>query len=289
MARLYPHLPGSDPLLIIRFVIRIKDKYNFLSMPPRYPIPWSTLFRLSSAMLRQRPLSFRAEALQSVQHIRPGEGAAQPFLVSGSEFIPSSGPCLLVANHYTRPGFHSWWLVLSISALIPFEVHWVVSAGWNFAGRQVARLTRVLFPRMAGVYGFTAMPPMPPDPAEVVPRATAIRRVLHYVRTASQPVVGLTPEGQDEEQGILQMPPPGSGRFMLQLAKYGLEVVPAGIYEAAGSLCVHFGPHFYLEPGSGMAADERDRQTSCQVMSAIAGLLPEGLRGEFGQETSRKR
>ncbi|HWQ84408.1 MAG TPA: hypothetical protein VN363_07570 [Anaerolineales bacterium] len=234
-------------------------------------------------MLRHRPLSFRAEALQSVQRIRPGDSAAQPFLVSGSEYIPPSGPCLLVANHYTRPGFKSWWLVLSISALVPFEVHWVVSAGWNFAGRQVARLTRVLFPRMARVYGFTAMPPMPPDPEEVIGRAIAIRQVLNYLRTAPQPVVGLMPEGEDEELGILKMPHPGTGRFMLLLAQSGLEVVPAGIYEAAGSLCVRFGPHIYLDTGSRLAAVERDRQASCQVMCAIAGLLPEGMRGAFGR------
>ena len=253
-------------------------------MYPRYPILWSTLFRLSAGMLRRSPLSFRAEARQAVQRIRPGDRAVQPFLVSGSEYIPKSGPCLLVANHYTRPGFHSWWLGLSISALVPMEVHWIVSAGWNFAGRQVSRATRVLFPRMADVYGFTAMPPMPPDPDEVAERAIAVRRVLRYVRSAPQPVVGLMPEGEDEKSGILQMPPPGSGRFMLQLAKLGLVVVPAGVVELAGSLCVRFGPHFTLNPASGLAADERDLQASRQVMGAIASLLPEGMRGEFGQE-----
>ncbi len=286
MLRLYPRLAGSNLRLIIRSVFHMQGKYNLLSMHPRYPILWPTLFRLSTAIVRHRPLSFRAEAQQAVQRIRPGDGAAQPFLVSGPEYIPQSGPCLLVANHYTRPGFQSWWLVLSISALIPFEVHWVVSAGWNFAGRQVARLTRVLFPRMADVYGFTAMPPMPPDTDELVERALAVRRILNYVRTAPQPVVGLMPEGEDEKLGSLQMPHPGTGRLMLALAKYGLEVVPAGIYESAGSLCVRFGPPFYLRPESGSSADEADRQASCQVMGAIASLLPEQLRGEFGQEIS---
>ncbi len=267
-------------------MIQMQGKYNLRSMYPRYPIPWSTLFRLSAAILRKRQLSFRAEALSAVQGLRPGDGAAQPLLVSGSEYIPQSGPCLLVANHYTRPGFRSWWLVMSISALLPCEVHWVVSAGWNFAGRQVARLTRLLFPRMADVYGFTTMPPMPPDPEEVVARAIAVRRILNYVRTTPQPVIGLMPEGEDEKLGSLQMPPPGAGRFMLLLASQGLVVVPAAIYESDGALCVHFGPHFPLDAGSELPAAERDRQASRQVMVAIASLLPEGLRGEFAQAAS---
>lgn len=252
-------------------------------MYPRYPLLWGTLLRLSVAVARRRTLSFQAEALSAVQGIRAGDGAAQPFQVSGPEFIPQSGPCLLVANHYTRAGFRSWWLALSLSAALPMEVHWVVSAGWNFAGRQVARLTRILFPRMAGVYGFTAMPPMPPDPREVAARASAVRQVLQYVRSAPQPVVGLMPEGQDEILGTLQMPPPGVGRFMLQLARQGLVLVPAAIYEAEGALCVCFGPHFYLEVSSELPAAERDLQASRQVMRAIACLLPEELRGEFGE------
>jgi len=252
-------------------------------MYPRYPMLLGTLLRLGAAMAHQRTLSIRAEALRAVRGIRAGAGAAQAFQVSGAEFIPRSGPCLLVANHYTRPGFRSWWLVLSLSAALPFEVHWVVSAGWNFAGRQVARLTRSLFPRMARVVGFTAMPPMPPDQREVEARASAVRQVLQYAQRTPQSVVGLLPEGQDEILGTLQMPPPGVGRFMLQLARQGLVVVPAGIYESDGALCVHFGPHFSLEVSSGLPAAERDLLASRQVMHAIASLLPEGLRGEFAQ------
>lgn len=255
-------------------------------MYPRYPMLWGTLSRLSVAMACQRSLSFRAEALRAVQGIRAADGAAQSFQVSGSEYIPPSGPCLLVANHYTRPGFRSWWLVISLTTALPVEVHWVVSAGWNFAGRQVARLTRFLFPRMARVYGFTTMPPMPPDPGEVAARASAVRQVLQVARSTPQPVVGLLPEGEDEQMGVLQMPPPGAGRFMLQLTRHGLVVVPAAIYEADGALCVRFGPHFYLDASSELPAAERDRLASRQVMNAIACLLPEGLRGEFAQQNS---
>jgi hypothetical protein len=94
------------------------------------------------------------------------------------------------------------------------------------------------------------------------------------------------PEGEDEKLGSLQMPPPGAGRFMLQLASQGLVVVPAAIYESDGALCVHFGPHFPLDASSELPAAERDRQAIRQVMVAIASLLPERLRGEFAQAAS---
>jgi hypothetical protein len=78
----------------------------------------------------------------------------------------------LTINHYARPGFHAWWLALALSAVVPTDVHWIMTAAWTysdgFRARTVTPLSRWLFGRIAQVYGFTSMPPMPPDPKDVV-------------------------------------------------------------------------------------------------------------------------
>jgi hypothetical protein len=135
--------------------------------------------------------------------------------------------------------------------------------------------------RLARVYGFTAMPPMPPDPADVAARAAAVRRVLAYARRAPRPVIGLAPEGRDYPGGVLGAPPPGAGRFILQLAAHGLEIAPVGVYEADGGLVVSFGPRFRLGAGEGLAAEARDLAASRPVMRAIAAQLPVYLRGDY--------
>lgn len=205
--------------------------------------------------------------------------------ILGQEHIPACGPCLLTVNHYARPGFGAWWIPLAISALVPVEVHWVTTGELTYPGKWYARLgqavSRWVLRRVARVYGFTTMPPMPPREKDVAGRARSVRGVLEFVRTRPEAVVGLAPEGMDLPGGVLSMPSQGAGRFISLLAKAGLSIVPVGCYEEAGALCLRFGPAYQLQVPARMEADARDRLAAETVMQAIADQLPGCLRGEF--------
>jgi hypothetical protein len=79
----------------------------------------------------------------------------------------------------------------------------------------------------------------------------------------------------------LTFPPSGAGRFMLQLAGKGLKVIPVGVWEQDGSLCVNFGSAYTSAVPVDIPADEKDREAAKTVMEKIALLLPSHLRGEF--------
>ncbi len=251
-------------------------------MQSTYPLPWSIAPGLAADLLQGRRRSLRADSLRSIAWLNPG------LQVLGEEFIPQGGPCLLTVNHYTRPGLPAWWLVLATCACVPVEIHWIMTSAWTYPdalrARLVTPLTRVIFRRIAHTYGYTSMPPMPPDPREVEARARAVRQVLEYTRQAQRPVIGLAPEGRDapkDKSGVLVEPPAGVGRFVLQLTHLGLPIAPVGVYEADGRLCIHFGPHYDLEISQGLKAGERDQAVSKVVMMRIATLLPVELHGGF--------
>ncbi len=224
--------------------------------------------------------SVRHDALPLVARFRP------PALVVGREFIPSGGPCLLLSNHYYRPGFDAWQRALAISATIPVEVHWIITSALTYPGKLqgaiMTPLSRWVLARVASVYGFFGMPPMPPDPRDAQARADGVRKVVSYVRRSPQAFIGLTPEGRDILECRLDWPPPGAGRFVLQLAKLGLRLVPVGVYEE-GCFRIRFGPAFELAVPPGLPRDDLDRCASRQVMEHLARLLPDRLKGEFGR------
>ncbi len=254
-------------------------------MPPVYPFPKKTLLALLTAATLRRKLSFQKIARYCTGLLKP------PPKVYGSENIPMEGGYVLVINHFTRPGFMAWWLALASSANIPQEVHWVQSNAWRMSGwqRPLSGLTRWLFPRVAEGLSFTPMPPIPPDPEQVEQRAQAVRNVLTSVRLNPQIIIGLAPEGSDEEDGCLKMPPPGTGRFIELLAHLGLGFLPVGYFEEQDVPCLRFGPLFQLNsPAKEASADERDRLISKIVMSSIAALLPTGLWGEFDPSIETK-
>ncbi len=202
--------------------------------------------------------------------------------VHGGEHIPPHGPGLIVCNHYTRPGLEAWWLVWAISDAVArrrapeadAEIHWVMTAAWTFPTspwrhRFLTPLTRWAFRRVARVYGFVPMPPMPPAPEEVVARAVAVRQTLRLARWAAHHggLLGLAPEGRDVPGGLGQ-PPEGAGDFIARLTAMGLPILPVGVAESGGRLCLSFGPMF--TPDVPAARAERDRAVCEQVMESIA-------------------
>lgn len=248
-------------------------------MSVRYPVPWGLLSRLVLAILRRERRAFSKDAQACVPRLRP------PLQVCGSENIPSTGPFLLTVNHYTRPGFQAWWLALAISATVPAEVNWVVTSEWTypdrFRKRFVTPATRWVFHKVAAIYGFTPMPPMPPDPGQVVARAQAVRQVLAYVRREQNPVIGLAPEGRDFESGKLGIPPPGAGRFIFHLSKLGLNILPVGAHESGEGFYLRFGPPYTLDVPNDLPSSQSDQLVSRIVMDKIAKLLPSHLLDEI--------
>jgi hypothetical protein len=94
----------------------------------------------------------------------------------------------------------------------------------------------------------------------------------------------MAPEGADAPGGILQPLWPGTGRFLLQLARRGLHFLPFGVFEAEGCLCLHIGKPFLLpfpKTHSSEGRNAEDGQAAEVVARAIAACLPKPLRGSF--------
>ncbi len=254
--------------------------YNLrVQHPPNLSTPYPELIRLIGAIFLRKSLDFRAVSTRACAalHIQP--------IILGKGNIPAAGPCLLTTNHYTRPGFQSWWMVMLISSAIPAPVHWVISEAWTMEGKWYGAawtsITRWFFHRVAQVYGFKTMPPMPPRRFEVERRAQAVRNVLAYARNRSDLIIGMSPEGQDEQKCVLQAPPVGAGRFLYHFNRDGYPILPVGVFEVGLAPCVSFGSLYNLYPPDGISPADLDGWVSNKVMCSIAGLLPPNLRGEY--------
>jgi 1-acyl-sn-glycerol-3-phosphate acyltransferase len=231
-----------------------------------------SLAPIARDILLQRPRSLHTDALALTA------AAKLSLKVQGRTYLPAQGPFLLVTNHYTRPGFGVWWTGLALAATLPMELHWIITAGWT--GSPLEPLSRWLLRRVAQVYGFTAMPPMPPNPEEEAERAAAVRRVIAYARKGQTAVVAVTPEGRDFPGSRLGQPPPGAGRFLLYLQQILGTIIPAGVYEEDEWVCLNFEPPFKLHLPLGLSHGEQDLLASRQVMDHIAALLPLQLKGD---------
>jgi hypothetical protein len=233
---------------------------------------------LYSSLLGQKR-SFRQDASRIMRRIVPSIRALAP------ENIPTKGPCLLTFNHFYRPGMKGFWLAMGLASLVPADIQWIMAAAWTYRGQKrgiiMRPLVRWYIGCIAGVYDFIRMPPVPPVPEDAQERALAVRRVVQYVRQAENPLIGLAPEGGDMPGGRLGWPPPGAGRFILQLNRLGLPIVPIGIFEQDGAMCFRFGLPYRLLTPAGLSSDEQDKQVIRQVMGAIATQLPHDMWGEF--------
>lgn len=246
----------------------------------RYRLPRRMMPGFAWSVLALRPRSFYRDAQVAVACMRP------PMEVVGGDHVPAVGPCLVACNHYSPVWFPSWWLVLSISAAVASRrapgaergIHWVMAGAWTYPDsawrrRVLTPATWWAFRRVARVYGFVTMPPMPPDPSEVEARAVAVRQTVRLARRLAPAggMVGISPEGQAVRDAHLEEPPPGVGEFLALLVRVGLPVLPVGVVEREGRLCLSFGPTFvpYIPAERG----ERDRVVARQVMEAIGRQL----------------
>ena len=239
---------------------------------PHYPIIELTALRtvLGSRLGVRR--SFRKDACKLISRLTP------PLDVSGKEHIPASGSYLITANHYSRPGFSTSWIALSISSVIEDEVTWITVTEWVYPHQ---RRERVMRPVMRWVrtgirkgYGFLAMPTMVPGYATPQQRAEGVRKVLHAVKQNPNIILGLTPEGMDVPGGRLGMPPPGAGKFMYSLNRMGLKILPAAIFEQEGRINLSFAAAYDLALPPETTSADIDSLVSHEVMGRIGQLLP---------------
>jgi hypothetical protein len=249
---------------------------------PKYSYPPGVFAAFVRDLLLLRKRDFHHDAQACIANIRP------PLKVIGQENIPQSGPCVITVNHYHRPGFGMQWIPLAVSSFVPGNMHWIMTDEFTYPGKWYEPLgtfgSKLILKRIAYLYNFFSMPPMPPRGKDVNARAASVRAVLEYVMCATEPapILGLAPEGYDaSDAGILTRPFKGAGRFGLLLSKLGLKFAPVGAYEADGCLCIHFGEAYELRIPRGLPTDEKDRHASQIMMEQIARLLPAQLRGEF--------
>ena len=246
---------------------------------PDYSYPPGLFAALARDVLLLRRRSFRKDAKACIEKLDP------PLQVLGKANVPQHGPCVVTMNHYHRAGFGAQWIALAIAASVPADMHWLMTAEFTYPGKWYEPFrpigSRLLLKRIAGVYGFTTMPPMPPRPRDIEARAASVRAVLEYVRHAKDPVLGLAPEGHDPPHGVLTRPASGLGRFGLLLSRTGLKFIPVGAYEADGFFHLHFGKLYELNIGRELSADEKDEQAAQIIMKKIAQLLPLQLPPQF--------
>lgn len=246
---------------------------------PDYSYPPGLFPRVALDVLLLRRRDFRSDSQACIENLNP------PLQVWGKENIPQHGPSVLTVNHYHRPGFGTQWFVLAISAMVPVNVHWIMTGEFTYRGKWYEALgtigSQILLERISQIYGFTTMPPMPPRPKDVEARAASVRAVLEYVKHARDPILGLAPEGHDPPGGVLTRPALGVGRFGLLLSKAGMAFSPVGAYELDGAFHLRFGEPYKLNVRTDLSTDKKDRCAAQIMMEQIARLLPIHLRGEF--------
>lgn len=246
---------------------------------PKYSYPPAVFAAFVRDLLLLRKRDFHHDAQACIANIHP------PLKVNGQDNIPQSGPCVITVNHYHRADFGAQWLALAIASLVPVPMHWVITSEFTYPGKWYERFgalgSKFLLGRIAHVYSFTSMPPMPPREQDVEARAASVRTVLEFVKRTESPVLGLAPEGYDPPGDVLSRPASGAGRFGLLLSRMGLRFCPVGVYESEGFFHVRFGKVYELCVPHELSVDEKDWHASQIMMEHIAALLPVPLRGEF--------
>jgi hypothetical protein len=246
---------------------------------PRYHLSSSVILPLAGAWISGAKRSFGVDARRLLRGVCP------PLRVWGKENIPLYGPGLITINHYWSPTFWAPWLPIAVSALVPGDVFWTMTDAFTYPGQRLGNIRRslshLLLTRIAAVYGFNTMPPMPPNPAEIADRARSVQRLIDYARSHPGALIGLAPEGYDRPGGILDLPPEGAGRLALILAGQDRQVYPVGAFEEDGEYQIRFGQPYHLAIKNTHDRKEADYQARVQITKAIAQCLPERLAGKF--------
>jgi hypothetical protein len=237
---------------------------------PRFHFPLKLIHKIVISALLKKTRSFQKDSHTAL--------LGNPFIkYSGKTNIPDQDSFLLTMNHYSRPGFLIIWAAMAIAVTLNQPMIWVMTRAWtNRSGGLDAVwswLSSCMLKRLAEIYGFVTMPPMPPDPAEQTERAISVRNIMQAVRTQADAVLCLSPEGRNFPEGNLGAPPPGTGKFLAYLSNYYCQILPVGVYEQDGQLVVQFGTPYALR--AVLKPHDSDDQIAWRVMQQIAMCLPE--------------
>ncbi len=245
---------------------------------PRYPFITPTTLRIAGSILAGSRRDFLTDARRMVSQLQP------PPVVEGLVPDLTGSAWLVIANHLHSETFRAWWIALSVTTALQARLHWIMTDSWVYPHRwqslTLAPAMHWVLTRLARVYGFTSMPPMPPRPWEVQARAQAVLAAVRFAEANPGASIGLVPEGGDTADGALMTPPPGVGRFISLLTQSGRRILPVGLFELDGRLHLKFGRALRL-PGP-VSGKDRDHRAVETCMRAIAECVPEKLRGAYG-------
>ena len=247
---------------------------------PRYDFsPWFVARWLAGVVLlrRKRDLGRDGRALFAGRRPRPR--------VEGIERAPREGACIVVMNHYERPGLRVWWCAALVTAALEARrggdppVRWLITdrfEGFRSGGvRLPDALMAWLLRTIARAYGLLLV--ARPE-SEAGSRSALLREARRVLREGAP--LALTPEAASGSGVELARPWPGSGAALAWLARGSVPpapLVPVAVFDGAeGRLVARFGAPFTLERAS-------DEDASEVVMRAIAALLPAELRGPYGR------
>ena len=251
-----------------------------------YPFPrWQTLALGVDIFILGRRRSFAAEGTRALRAL-----PLQPQ-IAGPEYLPTSGPFLLVMNHYERPGLWTFWSTFLASQAVRqrrgrhAEVHWLITAetrGTRYGLLPVPGvLMRWVIGRVARGYGLVTLPAAPEETAA---RAAALRSVLRALRSGDElaHIVGLLPEGTGSP--VLREALPGTGELLLLAARTGAAIVPVGVAERPEhdwALTATVGAPLDLTLPQEVTRAGRDQWARTVVMQSIARLLPRDVQGFY--------
>lgn len=247
-------------------------------LPSLWEIAWGTPAPLSRA------------AGRFLRELRPS-----PRILD-AENIPAQEPFILVFNHYESERIAAWWVPLVIAHTVrahrtqaPYEVSFIMSSEWVYprGWRRLIKqpFTRWAFARLAHVYGAVTVPSILLKHQPRSDDLVRVRRALALTRGATPALVGISPEGQTGPGGALCEPPRGAGLFLWMLARHDLPLLPVGAYEQDEVLVLRFGSLFHLQEPRTHERAKADRMVVNQVMTRLARLLPQSLRGMYNEDT----
>ena len=258
---------------------------------PAYRFPLGFIVRwLWTVLVLRRPRDLGVDGLQLLAGRDP-----RPR-IEGIERLPPHGPCVLIMNHYERPGLRVWWGVVLVTAAVQQRrgsggggdnappVRWLMTD--RFEGFRLGplplpdALLAGLLARIARAYGCLLV--ARPEHEQAL-RSGALIEARRALRRGG--VLGITPEAATGGGPELHAPLANSSVALAWLSQGEIPIVPvAFLDDDAGRLVARFGRPFTLPwPGLGEAR-AREADFTTQVMAAVAALLPPRLRGAYGDE-----